>query len=157
MFCPGLHLNYLAWRHNLTLCFVRNKSRCVWCHTISPNLLWWRNKLIYILDDLRVKVHFWVNYSFRNKYCNTCFVLKVQYTQKWKFCHHLLTLKSFQTCMSFFLLLNTKLCILKNFSNQTKWYEKIQKNTIKWQRLPSTVYKHSSVDLQTGLEQHEGE
>jgi len=40
-------------------------------------------------------------------------LLKGYSTQKWKFCHHLLTLKLFQTCMSFFLLLNTKEDILK--------------------------------------------
>jgi len=33
--------------------------------------------------------------------------LKGYSTQKWKFCHHLLTLKLLQTCMSLFLLLNT--------------------------------------------------
>ncbi len=36
---------------------------------ISPNLFWWRNKLIYILDGLRVSnfkanFRFWVKYSF---------------------------------------------------------------------------------------------
>ncbi len=36
---------------------------------ISPNLFWWLNKLIYILDDLRVSTfsanfHFWKYYSF---------------------------------------------------------------------------------------------
>jgi len=37
-----------------------------------------------------------------------------------KFCHHLLTLKLFQSCMNIFLLLlNTKEDILKNVSNQT--------------------------------------
>jgi len=35
-------------------------------------------------------------------------LLKGYSTQKLKFCHHLLTLKLFQTCMSFFLLLNTQ-------------------------------------------------
>ncbi len=35
-------------------------------------------------------------------------------------CHHLLTFKLFQTCMSFFLLLNTQ-DILKNVDNQTVW------------------------------------
>jgi len=38
---------------------------------------------------------------------------------KWKFCHNLLTLKLFQTCMSFFLLLNTRKYILKNVGKQT--------------------------------------
>jgi len=36
-----------------------------------------------------------------------------------KCCHHLLNLKLFQTCMSFFLLLNTNEDILKNVGNQT--------------------------------------
>ncbi len=39
--------------------------------------------------------------------------------KKWKFCHHLLTLKLFQTWMSFFALLNTKYDILKNVGNHT--------------------------------------
>jgi len=38
---------------------------------------------------------------------------------KIKFCHHLLTLKLFQTCMSFFLLLNPKEDIWKKDWNQT--------------------------------------
>ncbi len=38
--------------------------------------------------------------------------------QKCKFCHHLFT-KLFQTCMSFFILLNTKEDILKNVCKQT--------------------------------------
>jgi len=44
--------------------------------------------------------------------------LKGHSTLKWKFCHHLLTLKLLQTWMSFFLLLNTKGDILKNVWNQ---------------------------------------
>ncbi len=35
------------------------------------------------------------------------------------FCHNLLTLMSFQTCMSYFLMLNLKEDILKNAGNQT--------------------------------------
>jgi len=35
-----------------------------------------------------------------------------------KFCYHLLTLKLFQTCMNFFLLLNSLEDILKNVGNQ---------------------------------------
>ncbi len=38
---------------------------------------------------------------------------------KMNFCHYLLTHMSFQTCMDFFLLLNTKEDILKNVGNQT--------------------------------------
>jgi len=45
--------------------------------------------------------------------------LKGYSTPKLKFCQHLLTLKLLQTCMSFFLLLNTKEAILKNDWNQT--------------------------------------
>ncbi len=50
--------------------------------------------------------------------CDYLVSLKGQFTQKWKFWHHLLTLKLFSTCTSFFLLLNTKEVILKN-GNQT--------------------------------------
>ncbi len=38
---------------------------------------------------------------------------------KLTFCHHLLALMSFQTCMSLFLMLNIKYDILKNAGNQT--------------------------------------
>ncbi len=38
---------------------------------------------------------------------------------KIKFCHYLITLKLLQTCMSLFLLLNTKDDISKNVGNQT--------------------------------------
>ncbi len=37
------------------------------------------------------------------------FLLKEYLTQKWTFCHLLLTLISFQTCVSFFLMLNMKI------------------------------------------------
>ncbi len=36
-----------------------------------------------------------------------------------RFCYNLFTIKLFQTCMSFFLLLNTKYYILKNVGKQT--------------------------------------
>ncbi len=39
--------------------------------------------------------------------------------------------------------------VWKNTNSMKKYYES--------QRLPATVYKHSSNDLHTGLEQHEGE
>ncbi len=44
-------------------------EQMMWCY-ISPNLFWWRIKLIYILDCLMVSTfseHFqlWVNYSFK--------------------------------------------------------------------------------------------
>lgn len=38
---------------------------------------------------------------------------------KWKFCHHLLTLLSIQTCMTFLLPQNTKEGILNKVSNRT--------------------------------------
>ncbi len=41
------------------------------------------------------------------------------FTQKWKLFSHLFTLKLFQTCMSFFLLLKMKEDIFKNESDQT--------------------------------------
>ncbi len=44
--------------------------------------------------------------------------LKGQFTQKLKFCHNLLPLKYFQTCMNVFILLNTKEDILKNVGNR---------------------------------------
>ncbi len=44
----------------------------------------------------------------------TRMLLKRQFTQKLKFCNLLITLKLFQTCMGFFLLLNTKEDTLKN-------------------------------------------
>ncbi len=44
-------------------------------------------------------------------------ISKWKYTQKSKW--HLLNLKLFQTCMSFFFLLNTNKDILKNVGNQT--------------------------------------
>ncbi len=40
--------------------------------------------------------------------------LKKLFTQKWKCCHHLLPLMSFQTCVRFFLMLKAKEDILKN-------------------------------------------
>ncbi len=43
--------------------------------------------------------------------------LKGQFTQKWKFCHDLLT-QCFQTCINVFILLNTKEDILKNGGNR---------------------------------------
>ncbi len=45
--------------------------------------------------------------------------LKGYFTHKFYFCHHLLTHVSFQTCMSFVLMLNIKEDILKNAGNQT--------------------------------------
>ncbi len=76
------------------------------------------------------------------KYTNKCMdnalevigFLKWQFAQKWKFCHHLVTLKLFQTCISFFLLLSTKDDILKNICNQTvdssHWLPQNRKNTM---------------------------
>ncbi len=44
--------------------------------------------------------------AFGTVYKVTDLHLKGQFIQKWKFCHHLNTLKLFQTCMSFFQLFN---------------------------------------------------
>ncbi len=60
-------------------------------------------------------------------------------TQIWKFCQNLLIPMSFQTCMSFFLMLNIKEDILKN-------------SVIK--QLMGVQHKKETY---TGLEQHEGE
>ncbi len=46
-----------------------------------------------------------------------CLILKWKFTQKWNFYQLLLKLKLYQTCMSFFLLLNIE-DILKNAGNQ---------------------------------------
>ncbi len=42
----------------------------------------------------------------------------LKFTQKWKYCHHLLSLELFWTCMNFFVHLNLKEDILKNVHNQ---------------------------------------
>ncbi len=51
------------WRHG----FIG--EQVMWCY-ISPNLFSWRNKLIYILDGLRIHFQliffFWVNYYLGN-------------------------------------------------------------------------------------------
>ncbi len=54
------------WRHPFTAedLLVRH-----WCNATFLQI-WWRNKLLYIADDLRVgtflvNFHFWVNYSFK--------------------------------------------------------------------------------------------
>ncbi len=65
---------------------------------ISPNLFWWRNKLI--LDGLRVstfsaKCHFWVNYSFNKwnlivkyyQYVQVSGLIKMLH-QSWSDSHH---------------------------------------------------------------------
>ncbi len=71
--------------------------------------------------DRMVKWMKWLEKSTRKKSVplpkDMTFELKKEFTQKWKFCHHLL--KLFQTSMSFFLLLNTKGDISRNVGNQT--------------------------------------
>jgi len=58
--------------------------------------------------------------------------LKVYSIQNWKFCHHLLTLKLLQTCMTFFVLINTKEYILKNdWKIGTKLLESMEINGAK--------------------------
>ncbi len=53
-----------------------------------------------ILSVLHLSLHICTSYSL--------FHLNGSFNQKCKFCHHLLTLKYFQTCMNVFVLLNTK-------------------------------------------------
>ncbi len=53
-----------------------------------------------ILSVLHLSLHICTSYSL--------FHLKGSFNQKFKFCHHLLTLKYFQTCMNVIVLLNTK-------------------------------------------------
>ncbi len=53
------------WRHPFT---AEHPLLRHWCRDTFLQI-WWRNKLIYISDDLRVRTfsacfHFWVNYSF---------------------------------------------------------------------------------------------
>ncbi len=53
------------WRHPFT---AEHPLLSKWWNATFLQI-WWRNKLIYILDDLRVStfsanVHFWLNYSF---------------------------------------------------------------------------------------------
>ncbi len=62
-----------------------------------------------------------------------CFMvsLKGKFSQKWQFCHHLLTLMLFQTCMAFFLTWNSE----KYFSINVNWdstsSKNVEKNNIK--------------------------
>jgi len=65
-------------------------------------------------------------------------ILKGYSTQNWKFCYYLLILKLLQTCMSFFLLLNTKEDVLKNDLNQTVvWHHWLpsRKKKILWKSM----------------------
>ncbi len=55
--------------------------------------------------------------SAKHTYNASSWCLKAQFTKKLKFCHHLLTLKYFQTCMNVFVL-NSKEDILKNVRNR---------------------------------------
>ncbi len=53
---------------------------------ISPNQFWWRNKLIFVWNILRVStfsanVHFWVNYSYKNKGSKRTFHYKEPFIQ----------------------------------------------------------------------------
>ncbi len=75
MLIDGLESCGLLWCFHNAVSFSRHPFTAEdplvskWCN-ISPNLLWWRNKLIYMLDGLMVstfkKKLFWVNYSFKD-------------------------------------------------------------------------------------------
>ncbi len=60
------------------------------------------------------------------------YIFKGLFTEDWKLCHNLLTLKLFQTCMSFFLLLNTKEDILKNVGNQIVDFHSLEQLEDEW-------------------------
>ncbi len=79
---------------------------------------WWRNtKRMCLKDPVRKWFLNCCKFIYlckrASKPCFSNQTLKGQINEKWNFCHHLLTLMSFQTCMTYFLLLNTKY-ILKN-------------------------------------------
>ncbi len=62
------------WRHPFT---AEHSLLKHWCNATFL-LIWWRNKLIYILGGLRVKTlsatsHFWVDYLFKYFNINTHF------------------------------------------------------------------------------------
>ncbi len=62
-----------------------------------------------------IRTRSWIYFGLRNVFGH----LKGTFSPKFLLCHHLLIVHLFQTCMSFFLLLNTKYNILKNVGNQT--------------------------------------
>ncbi len=69
------------------------------------------NTFKYVIYWLAVMLNFY--------FLETTDMTVSKFCLKLKYCHHLLTLKSFQTSMSFFLLLNTKENIFKNVCTQT--------------------------------------
>jgi len=79
-----------------------------------------------------------------------------------KFCHHLLTLKLLQTCMSFFLL-NTKEDILKNNWTSIVFLFLLWKSMVPNNRLVPIVLQNIFLcvrlkkETHTGLQQLEGE
>jgi len=81
-------------------------------HIVSKQL-YWENCLCEPdtrkKADMIRKMSVWQENKIKKKHPEKWMViLKGQFTQKWTFCHHLLTLKLFQTCMNFFLLLSIK-------------------------------------------------
>ncbi len=58
---------YSFWRHPFT---AEHPLMRHWCSATFLQT-WWRNKLIYISDELRVSDLFWVNYSFFWKFWMT--------------------------------------------------------------------------------------
>ncbi len=65
LWCFYQLFGFSFWRHPFT---AEDPWVNKWCNTTFLKI-WWRNKLIYILDDLRVRTfsanfHFWVNYSY---------------------------------------------------------------------------------------------
>ncbi len=81
-FCQLFEISF--WRHPFT---AEDTLMSKWCNVKFLNLLWWRNKLIYILNRLRMTTFSAISVFLR-------------ISQKRKFCHHLFTLMPLQTCIT---------------------------------------------------------
>jgi len=75
-----------------------------------------QNQIDFFLNSQNLCLHKEIDVFVLNCTPNVM-LFKRQFTQKGTFCHHLLTLKLFQTYMNFFLLLNTQEDILNNAWN----------------------------------------
>lgn len=59
---------------------------------------------------------------FLKKQCNQIIMLKVKFSHKLKFCHHLLTFMSFQTCITYFYETPKKISVLLFFLfSESQW------------------------------------
>ncbi len=97
--------------------YARDSSR--WLLTPGPHFLsrgaqtFWHRARAY-----NCYCHFWLLTKMSLNLANHLFMSYRYFTQKWKICHNLFTLKLFYTCMSFFRLLNTKQDVLKNIATK---------------------------------------